>query len=115
MNHNGEWTLEVEQKRPKLGQNEDEIGAVFPGTGMSPDVQSVVRIRSEIMMLNPAVHCNYSPEDMLVRFGEVREELRVTFRPSLTEVKTKQRANSTLLLDCARVARAQQEWDQDGK
>jgi hypothetical protein len=42
---NGEWTLEVEQKRSQLRQVEDEIEEVVLGTGMSPDVQSVVPIR----------------------------------------------------------------------
>jgi hypothetical protein len=69
---NGESTLEIGQKRPRLGQIENEVEGVVLGVEISPDVQSVVGIRREITMLNPAVQFEYSLDDMIIRSSEVR-------------------------------------------
>jgi hypothetical protein len=86
---NGEWRLEVGQKRHTLEQIEYEIEAVVMGAEISPGVRTIVRVRREITMLNPPVHFKYSLDNMLVRLGKIRGELRVTFRSSLTEPEIK--------------------------
>jgi hypothetical protein len=47
----------------------DELGEAGLGADISPDIRIVVRIRREVMLLNPGVAFRYGTGDMGIRLG----------------------------------------------
>jgi hypothetical protein len=78
-------TPEARPRRPKLGQVEDERERPLSAADLSSEVRTVLRIRREIMLLQPGAQFKESQDEVLFRLGRIQGQLEATLGPNLTK------------------------------
>jgi hypothetical protein len=104
-----DWTMEAGNRRSKLGQLKNETEGTLLAADGPPDAREVLRIRQEIMLLNPGIKLKDSRDETLFRLGPIQGQHEATLGPSLTEREIKLRANSRFLLVCVQEAKAREQ------